>query len=137
VIVADEISVHDNFLVSYEVLCERRKLRLCTEYRDGGEPYEITDVTFSGVVAYDFRHDSEMGTIIFDIAEVPGANIYTQHCDQFRAGLNYGWPGQWAESAESAERYFQQHSIRGFEVSSSCGMDGWILAREMQKTLRR
>jgi hypothetical protein len=39
-------SVHDNFIVSYEVHCERREIRLHTEYRDRGEPFEITVVVF-------------------------------------------------------------------------------------------
>ena len=132
----EEVSVHDNVLVSYEVFCERREIRLCTEFRDRGEPYEFTDVVFTGVVAYDFRHDSEIGTIIFDVTEVPAADIYDQHADQFRAGARYGWPGEWIESLEIAVAHFKKHSIRGFEISSSCGMDGWVLARDMHKYLR-
>lgn len=130
---ANDISVHDNILVSYEVLCERREIRLCTEFRDCGEPYERTDVFFTGVVAYDFRHDSDIGTIIFDVIEVPAVEIYAQHADQFRDGVRYGWPGEWAESAKVAAAYFQQHSIRGFALSSSCGMEGWVLAHNMWK----
>src|SRR5688572_26401624 len=64
---AEEISIHDNFLASYEVLCERREIRLHTEFRDSSGPVEFTDVVFRGVVCYDFRHDSQIGTIIFDI----------------------------------------------------------------------
>lgn len=133
---AKKISVHDNVLVSYEVLCERREIRLCTEFRDRGEPYELTDVVFIGVVAYDFWHDSEIGTIIFDITEVPASDIYDQHADQFHAGIRYGWPGKWAKSPEIAAAHFNQHSIRGFEISSSCGMSGWILACDMHKLIR-
>ena len=128
-----QISLHDNHLVSYEVVCERREIRLCTEFRDRGEPFELTDVFFTGVVAYDFWHDSDIGTIIFDISEVPPTDIYAEHAEQFRDGIRYGWPGEWAQSAESAAAHFQQHSIRGFELSSSCGMSGWVLAQHMQK----
>lgn len=126
-----EISIHDNFLVSYEVLCERREICFHTEYRDRGEPFECTDVSFTGVTAYDFWHDSEMGTIIFDITEVPATDIYAEHGDQLRKGVRYGWPGDWAETAEAAAAFFQSKGIRGFELASSCGMSGWILAREM------
>ena len=132
----EEISVHDNVLVSYEVLCERREIRLRTEYRERGEPYEATDVLFTGVVAYDFQHDSEGATILFHISEVPPDDIYAGCADEFREGIRYGWPGQWAQSAASAAAHFQQHSTRGFEIRPSCGMGGWVLASGMQMQRR-
>ena len=71
-----DISVHDNFLVSYEVLCRQREIRLHTEFRDK-EPIECTDVIFRGVEAYHFDHDN-FETIIFDITEVPVEDILVQ-----------------------------------------------------------
>lgn len=127
-----EISVHDNHLVSYEVLCERREIRFHTEFRDRGEPYEFTQVLFTGVVCYDFDYDSDLGNIIFDIDEIPAADIYLDHAEQFRAGVRFGWPGEWAESADAATAYFLDHGIRGFHLSSSLGMCGWVLAHGMQ-----
>jgi hypothetical protein len=131
-----EISIHDNHLVSYEVFCERREIRLRTEFRDRGEPFEFTDALFTGVAAYDFWHDSDIGTIIFDITEIPATDTYAEHGDQLREGVRYGWAGDWAETAESAAAHFQQHGIRGFRLSSSLGMSGWVLAREMRKETR-
>jgi hypothetical protein len=131
-----EISIHDNRLVSYEVFCERREICLRTEFRDRGEPFELTDVFFTGVAAYDFWHDSDIGTIIFDITEVPAVDIYAEHADQFREGVRYGWPGDWADSAETAASFFVGHGIRGFELASSCGMSGWVLARDMKMETR-
>jgi hypothetical protein len=131
-----EISIHDNRLISYEVFCERREICFRTEFRDRGEPFEFSDVFFTGVIAYDFWHDSEMGTIIFDITEVPAADIYAEHEEEFRAGVRYGWPGEWAETPEEAASYFQKHGVRGFELASSCGMSGWVLAREMKMETR-
>ena len=132
---SDDISIHDNQLISYEVFCERREIHLHTEFRDRGEPFEFTDVIFTGVVAYDFWHDSDIATIILDIAEVAPTDIYAEHAEQFRDGIRYGWPGEWAESTEAAATHFQRHTIRGFELSSSCGMTGWVLAINMQKRL--
>jgi hypothetical protein len=132
----EEISIHDNHLVSYEVFCERREICLRTEFRDGGVPFELTNVIFTGVAAYDFWHDSDIGTIIFDIVEVPAADIYAEHCDQLREGVRYGWRGDWAETTEMAVSYFQEHGIRGFELCSSCGMAGWVLAGEMKKEIK-
>lgn len=128
-----DISVHDNHLVSYEVYCERREILLHTEYRDRGDPFEYTDVIFTGVDCYDFRHDSDVGTIIFDIEECPATDIYTDHAEQFLAGVRYGWPGNWAGSVESATAHFKEDGISGFRLDSSCGMCGWVLARGMRK----
>jgi hypothetical protein len=130
-----EISIHDNFLVSYEVLCKRREIRFHTEFRDRRESFERTDVIFTGVACYDFEHDSHIETIIFDIDEVPPIDIYREHAEQFQSGVRYGWPGEWGASAELAAAHFQQHGIRGYELSSSCGMSGWVLAQSMQKVV--
>jgi hypothetical protein len=132
----EELSVHDNRLISYEVLCARRQIVLHTEFRDRGEPFEFTDVIFNGVAAYDFFHDSDMGTIIFDIPEIAPMNIYLAHADQFLEGKRHGWPGEWARSAELAAEYFEQNHVKGFELDSSCGMSGWVLAQDMQKRPR-
>lgn len=128
-----DISVHDNFLVSYEVLCERQEIRLRTEFRDRGPPYERTDVIFTGVACYDFEHDALDGTVIFDVEEVGADFLYGEHGERFRAGVNYDWPGSWGESAEAAAAYFAHHGIRGYRLHSSCGMCGWAFARDMRK----
>ena len=41
----EDISVHDNFLISYEVLCQEREIYLHTAFLDR-EPHEYTDVIF-------------------------------------------------------------------------------------------
>lgn len=88
-----ELSVHDNFLVSYEVLCEKREIRLHTEYRDVAldASYEYTDVIFKDVFAYHFQQDTLMN-IIFDIEEVAVTDILSDDKTLFEAGRPYGWP---------------------------------------------
>lgn len=130
-----EISVHDNFLVSYEVCCERREIRLHTEFRDVGEPFEHTDVIFTGVSAYHFWQDC-FDNIIFDIDETAPETIFRDHRVEFEAGWKYGWPGDWGKTEQSALAHFREHGVRGFILQSSCGMDGWILAKKMEKISR-
>ena len=62
---SEQFSIHDNELLSYTVNCADSKITLRTAYRER-EPYEFTDVIFSGVVAYHFESDN-FNTIIFDI----------------------------------------------------------------------
>ncbi len=130
-----EISVHDNFLVSYEVLSEQRQIRLHTEFRDKGEPFEHTDVVFTGVSAYHFWQDC-FANIIFDIDETAPEAVYNGHRAEFEAGWRYGWPGDWGKTEEAALAYFRKHGVRGFTLQSSCGMAGWILAKTMEKISR-
>jgi hypothetical protein len=130
-----EISVHDNFLVSYEVCCERREIRLHTEFRDKGEPFELTDVVFTGVCAYHFHQDC-FANIIFDIDETAPDTIYRDHRAEFEAGWRHGWPGDWGKTEDAALVHFREHGVRGYILHSSCGMDGWILAKTMEKISR-
>ena len=126
------ISVHDNLLISYEVNCERREIRVHTELRDKGKPFERTDVIFTGVSAYQFWHDC-FGNIIFDFEEIAPEIIYQDYRAQFEAGWRYGWPGEWGKTEDSARAYFREHNVRGYLLSSSLGMVGWVLSQKMEK----
>ena len=100
-----EISVHDNHLVSYEVLCERREIRLRTVFREV-EPNEVTDVIFTGVLAYDFWNDGDLGTILFDVIEIPPERIYDAYAKVGEADVKYPWVYDWAKSSKTAREYF-------------------------------
>jgi hypothetical protein len=127
------IPIRDNHLISYEVFCERREIHLHTEFRDCDEPFQQIKVIFTGVEAYDFWHDSKIGTVIFHISEVSPSDILADHEEKFHDGIRHGWPGEWAHCPMVAEAHCQEHGIRGFEILSSSGMSGWVLAKSMQK----
>lgn len=124
-------SIHDNLLVSYEVRCEARTITFRTEYRALGRPAEFTNIILDGVEGYSFRNDA-FGNIILSLDAVPleyllkefGAEIK----DSYRMG---GSPGPWAANLESALEYLNNRGIKGFILSSSYGLSGWVLAREM------
>ncbi len=125
-------SLHDNFLVGYEVKSEAREIRLHTEWRDQGEPFERTTVLFSGVEAYDFRDDC-LGNIIFALTEVTPESIVTPRLAEIQERNRIsGWPRFWRDSQDEALNYLKARATRGFEFSSSYGMTGWVLAREIQ-----
>ena len=127
-----KIPVHDNFIVSYEVQCERREIFLHTEFRDQGMPFERTVVVFTNVEAYHFQHDC-FGNIVFGIEEVPVEIILNSRLTEFVEGNRLsGWPRFWKESLDEVRSYLREQATRGFELSSSCGMSGWVLARDMQ-----
>jgi hypothetical protein len=128
---APEISVHDNHLVAYTVLAKDRRILLQTEFRDR-EPHEFTDVIFEEVLAYDFEGDL-FGTIIFDVKEVDLSALLKEHDTMFEEGYRYGWPRGWEKAREPIETYVRRMGMRAFELSSSYGMSGWVLAQRMEK----
>jgi hypothetical protein len=124
-----ERSVHDNVINSYEVFCNRREIVFKTEYPH--EPKEFTNVIFTGVVAYDFKHDSEFGSIIFDFEPWSPMAIYDENRQLIESGLPYGWPGPWAADRAQAEAYFAAQGINAWYLCASLGLTGWILAKSM------
>lgn len=124
-----EISIHDNRLLSYCVSGEAREIRLHTIY-DDREPNEYTDVVFSGVVAYFFEQDN-FGTIIFDVHETDVAKLYAAQKMQFEIGRKYCWPGAWNTSEQATLSHLVSYGTKAFELCSSIGMNGWVLAQSM------
>ncbi len=126
------ISVHDNRLKRYTVNEGNKTILLETIFRDA-ETDEITNVLFSGVAAYFFEnHSLQLGTIIHDIEEVDTATLLDSNWRKFEGGKKWGWPGYWAETKESAQTYFNENEIRAYDISSSCGLCGWVLAQGME-----
>lgn len=128
----NEISVHDNFLLSYHVDAEDERIVFRTEYRDGSE-IEKTDVTFEGVSAYHFEGDI-FTSIIFDMEEMAPSSIYKQYEDLFDRKKNYGWPKNWKQKEESFEGYLTRLGLKSYWIQSSSGLDGFVIAKEMRKS---
>ena len=126
-----ELSVHDNSVVAYEVLAKEKKIVLHTECLDR-ESHEFTDIVFEEVLAYDFENDL-FGTIIFDVKEVDLSVLLKEKAAMFEGGWRYGWPRGWERDKEDIEVFVRRLEMRAFELSSSYGMSGWVLARRMSK----
>ncbi len=88
-----------------------------------------------GLIAYHFTHDN-LGTIIFDIGETDLHHVSSESQAMFEVGRKYNWPGPWNSSDEAAMIYLKANNIKAFSVTSSYGLDGWVLARCMQMTTR-
>jgi hypothetical protein len=127
-------SLHDDFLVSYEVNCETRQIKLYAK-RDPRLPAgdeERTDhtIVFIGVEGYQFDNDA-FGNIIFSLDAVPVERILATYGS--RIGESYrmaGAPDSWAADLASAPQVLAAKGIQGFILSSSYGLSGWILAQE-------
>ena len=125
------LSIHDNLLISYEVHCEARTIILHTEYRLKNEPTKFTDAIFKGVQGYRFENDA-FGNIIFGLETVPVEKFLTEYGAEISGSYRVaGTPGPCAANLETASGYLREQEIQSFILSSSYGLSGWVLAREM------
>jgi len=122
----EKLSIHDNRVVSYEVDGERRRIVLHTRFEDR-EPVECTDVIFEGVLAYHFENDN-FGNILFGVEEIPVPQLVARNRRLFEEGSKYAWPGPWNDSPEASIQHFESTGANAFEISSSYGLAGWVVA---------
>jgi hypothetical protein len=127
-------SLHDYFLVSYEVQCEARRimLRVRRDTRPHPSPDPVLDrtIVFEGVEGYHFWNDA-FGNVIFSLTEVSIDKVLVDHWSEIKESHRMsGAPGPWAGDLDSAAATLGPRGVRGFELSSSYGLSGWILAKE-------
>ncbi|HEY2584138.1 MAG TPA: hypothetical protein VGI81_00065 [Tepidisphaeraceae bacterium] len=124
-------SVHDNVVYSYIVECEDRRIVLHTQFRDGAAD-EYTDVVFTGVVAHHFECVLP-GNILFDVTETSPRAIIQTWSALFAAQKNYGWPNMiHYRDVDDLIGILDSGGVRGFEIGSSLGLGGWVLATAME-----
>lgn len=126
-------SLHDNFLISYEVNCEIRqiKLRAKPDPRDPAQSEQLPcTVIFNGVEGYQFENDA-FGNIIFSLEAISVEQLFAEYgariAESFRLA---GAPAPWAADLASATQLLTVNGVQGFILSSSCGLSGWVLAKE-------
>lgn len=125
--------VGDSMIESYTVQCtEPGSIRFQTVNYHSSPPHAV-DVVFSGVVAHHFQ-DTMRASVIFDIEEVlisdllaPTHPAVVQYYQQFSTYYQVDPSTSTAATVE----FLQQRGIRGFEIVSSCGLCGWVLAADV------
>jgi hypothetical protein len=122
-------SLHDNYLVSYKVDCEAREIKLCAKcpnVRDGG----FRTIVFRGVEGYHFRNDA-FGNIVLALETVPIERLLSEYGPEIAEAYRLaGAPGPWAADLASAPQALTAKGVKGFLLSSSYGLSGWVLAKE-------
>jgi hypothetical protein len=127
-------SLHDDFLVAYEVNCETRRIKLHAK-RDprlpalNGEQTTRT-IVFCGVEGYQFENDA-FGNIIYSLEPIPIGQLLATCRSRIEESYRMaGAPGPWAADLTSAAEILAARGVRGFILSSSYGLSGWILAKQ-------
>jgi hypothetical protein len=129
-------SFHDNFLVSYEVNCEARQIKMRAK-RDPRVPALNEDrtsrtIVFNGVEGYQFENDN-FGNIIFSLEAVSVEQILADYGSQIAESYRMaGAPNSWAADLSSAPQVLAAKGVQGFVLSSSYGLSGWVLAKEAE-----
>jgi hypothetical protein len=123
-------TLHDDYLISYEVNCEARQIRLSARHPAGDQECRNRAILFNGVEGYHFENDA-FGNIIFSLAEVSVDQILSRFGSQIAESYRLaGAPGQWAADLASAPQVLTAKGVQGFLLTSSYGLSGWVLAKE-------
>lgn len=122
-------SVHDNIVTGYSVSCSAQEIVLHTAFPEA-ESTEQTDVVFSGVEAYHLVGDN-LQTILSDVAECAVGRILESFSSEFASGVQCAWPGAWNVSPEACVKHLAEAKCRGWIISSSFGMGGFVIAQSV------
>ncbi|HWB19278.1 MAG TPA: hypothetical protein VG711_03180 [Phycisphaerales bacterium] len=125
-------SIHDNHVFAYTVNCEERQLILHTRTGNADDS-ELTDVVFAGVIAHHFENVLNHN-ILFDITEVDPDDIVTAEADRFSESWKWNWPPvDYRGNLSTLKQLLREQGIRGFKISSSYGLSGWVLANDCER----
>ena len=126
-------SLHDNFLTSYEVNCETRQIKLHTkpDPRDAAKREQRPrTIVFNGVEGYQFEDDA-FGNIISSLAAVSIEQVFAEYGSAIAESYRMACaPGPWAADLAAAAQVLAAKGVKGFILSSSYGLSGWVLAKE-------
>ena len=122
-------SFHDDYLVSYEVNCETRRIKLHVRSRESELANRI--VVFTGVEGYRFENDA-FGNIIFSLELISVEKLMAEFGSDISKSFRMaGAPGPWAVDLAAAAQALIAKRVQGFILSSSYGLSGWVLARDV------
>lgn len=122
-------TVHDFHLFAYEVNGRERSIVLHTEFPHGERPFKQVDVLFEHVMDHCFRNPS-IPSIIFAIEEADAFAIVSRDKHAIDEGHRTGgWPTFWDHTVESMTRSIFDAGCKMFEITSSIGLEGWVVAR--------
>jgi hypothetical protein len=89
------------------------------------------NVIFKRVEGYRFENDA-FGNIVSDVETVALDQFLKEHGQEISESYRMaGAPGPWAANLETASGHLLAQGIQAFILSSSYGLSGWVLAREI------
>ena len=123
-------TIHDNIIKSYCVDFEAETIVIKTIFHNHmDKTIENTDIIFTAYLTHIFGNETK-DSIIFDIKEYPLHLFLERESELLKDNQSYGWPIFYKTENELVE-FLQTHDYKIFEVASSYGLCGWVLAKQM------
>ena len=124
-------AIHDSQVVAYSA--DSRSGRVELVLRAGPkEDDPLLRLVFSGVAAHQFEHPL-MPSWVFGLEELAGDDLLRREWKNLQVGYRLnGWPGHWADSLDKAVAFCAENGLKGFDLESSHGFDGWVLAQSVE-----
>ncbi|MCC3381767.1 hypothetical protein ACFQ5D_02490 [Paenibacillus farraposensis] len=120
-------NIHDSEIISYEVDLKNQKIIISTiQYPDSS----ITELVFSDVLAHLFETHLE-GSIILDVDKYELSQFINDNRELLEKQKNSCWPIDYYNIEELTEKLRREQYVY-FVVSSSYGLNGWILAKKYE-----
>jgi hypothetical protein len=117
-------------MLRYSIDAKKKEIRIETEATYKQE-FEQIDAIFEGVAAYHFEGDI-FRTIFFDIEENSPSSVLDQYAEVFEKRKKHGWPLGWNRKKEDFDAYTERLNLKIFTITSSYGMDGFVIAVKMR-----
>ena len=122
--------IHDSLLVAYSVNSETQELVLSLKPHQGSAPAPF-NVVFHGLIAHRFNAPL-LPAVLSEIIAVSAESLIFKQWQSIERGFKAaGWPGPWADTLSNATRFAQASELQGFQLESSYGLSGWVLARSV------
>lgn len=124
--------LHDNKILNYCVDLEHHTLCMDTQTEAG----ETVSIHFTGLLAHRFENVIS-SNILFGMDEIDVDEFLQQYKDLLEEAMCYGFPAFTCRNTEELLGKMVQKRIRVFEVSSSLGLYGFVLAQGVEIDLGR
>jgi hypothetical protein len=123
--------IHDSQVLAYSA--DSRSSEVLLHLRAGPEGSPLFALRFSGVVAHQFPYPL-MPSWVLDLAPVPAEELLARDWEAIVEGFRLvGWPGSWADSLGNAQAYCRAEGVSGYDLATSYGMTGWVLAKAVER----
>jgi hypothetical protein len=128
-------NIHDHSLLEYRVDLANRRITFITLPEEARSQPDVKPLhtMFEGREGHHFDAVSS-GVIFLDIEEIPLREFLRSRQTEFDETFKMvGAPSWWRGSAEQAEKYLTAKSVRAFQINSSYGFSGWVLASHVHQ----
>jgi len=129
-------NIHDHSLLEYRVDLANRRITFVTQPEEARSQPNIEPVltVFEGREGHHFDRVSS-SVIFLDIEEASLSDFLKNHERELDEGSkSVGAPPWWGGSLEKAQAYLVGRNVRAFEINSSYGFSGWVLATQVRRS---